>query len=303
MSEFQKVIKYLAMAFAIFLTFVIVSGIVGVLINVTGILNTGSQNGSQNSNQNSSQNSNQNNSQNSSQNDKDSIWEEFDNVKSITIDVGACKLVIREGDSDKVLVEGSNLAKEYIVEMRFNGNLNIRSKSHHFSFDSFSSGKNAVITVYLPEGFTSEKLKIDAGAGNIELYNIHTKNLDIDAGAGNIYGEYLYADKLDLDGGVGNIILEYVEFYETDIDSGVGNVEITGTLYGKSKIDCGVGEVSLKLTNSSDDYKLKVEKGLGNLKINGQKYSNISWNNDLAEHTLTIKGGIGNINIQFDYSF
>lgn len=295
MSEIQKVIKYVAMGFAIFLAVSIISGIITAVVHVTGYF---SDNGGETVD----------------------IVKEFDSdsVRDIRIEMKAGELKVKEGSGDKIYVEVANAREDFEVNLSSGGNLVIKDKKEFFRFISFD-GRKTVVTVSLPRDFVAErmnieagaggikisdvranKLSIDLGAGNTDIRNIRVDKLDMNAGAGNIYGTNLYAEDVDIDGGVGNITLEEVEFYNTDVDSGVGNVEIAGLLYGKNEFDGGVGETRLRIANSSDAYRVRVEKGLGSIRINGEKYSNVNWNNTTAENSIFAKGGVGNINIEFE---
>lgn len=277
MSEFQKVIKYCAMAFAAFLAFSILTGIVTAVLAVTGFLSGGSGKA------------------------VNEINKSFEDVKSLSIEHGIGTLNIEQGDSDKVLVKAQNVNEDYVIDKSFSGELKLKNKFNFWSFISGNkgSGNKSVITVYLPSDFVAGRVKLDAGAGNINIEALNTEKLDVNAGAGNIKGGRITAGQVILDGGVGDITFEEVNFTDSDIDSGVGNVKIQGNLYGKNKIDCGVGEVTLDLLQSVDDYNLKVEKGLGSIYINGKKYSDLNWDNITADNTLDIEGGVGNIDINF----
>lgn len=277
MSEFQKIIKYCAMAFAAFLAFSILTGIVTAVLALGGFLSNSPGKG------------------------VTEINKSFENVKSLSIEHSIGTLNIKQGSSNKVEVEAENVSEDMVIDRSFSGELRIKSK---FSFWNILDGKNAmgsksVITIYIPEDFVADKVRLDAGAGNIYIEALNTEKLDVNAGAGNINGSRIRADKVKLDGGVGDITFEDVEFSDTDIDSGVGNVNIDGNLYGKNKIDCGVGNVTLDLLQSPDDYDLTVDKGMGSIRINGEKYSNLNWNNRKADNSLDINGGVGNIDINF----
>lgn len=294
MSELQKVIKYVAMGFAIFLAVSIISGIITAVVHVTGYF---SDNGGETVD----------------------IVKEFDSVRDIRIEMKAGELNIKEGTGDKIYVEVVNAREDFEVNLSSNGSLVIKDKKEFFRFINFDGSRKTVVTVSLPKDFVAERmnveagaggikisdvranrLSIDLGAGNTNIKNIRVDKLDMNAGAGNIYGTNLYAEDVDIDGGVGNITLEEVEFYNTDVDSGVGNVEIAGLLYGKNEFDGGVGETRLRIANSSDAYRVRVEKGLGSIRINGEKYSNVNWNNTTAENSIFAKGGVGNIIIEFE---
>jgi DUF4097 and DUF4098 domain-containing protein YvlB len=277
MNEFQKVIKYCAMAFAIFLTVTIISGIAAGIIGVTGAISSNSSTETIN------------------------YDEKFESVKSLYAENGVGNIAIKVGTGNTVQVVAENVPDDFTVDKNFSGELKIKSK---FNFWNFLGGNNAFnsnsrITVYLPEGFEADRVKIEAGAGNVDIEELNTQRLEIEAGAGDINGVGIVAGKVSLDGGVGEITLENVDLSDVDMDAGVGNINIEGYLRGENEINAGIGNVSLDIYGSSDDYNVKADKGLGNIIINGEKHSNLNWNNRTAEHSLDIDGGVGNIEISF----
>lgn len=279
MSELQRVIKYCAMGFAAFLAFTIITGILTSVIAFTGVFTGIGSSG-----------------------DTVNVNESFDNVKSLYVECGIGTFSIKVGDSDKVQVIAENVSEDIKVEKNFSGTLEIKSKSNFWNLfdgdDNHISGSK--VTVYLPENFIAENVEINGGTGNLNIEALNTKKLDIDAGTGNIDGNNIIAREVQLNGGVGDIDLEQVDLTDVDIDCGVGNISLQGGIYGDSVIDCGVGEVDLELAGTTDDYNLKVEKGLGNVYIDGEKSSDLNWNNATAENSMDINGGVGNISIKFD---
>lgn len=277
MNEFQKVIKYLAMGFAIFLTVTIIGGIATGVFALTGVFSGVAASG-----------------------DAVDINKSFDDVKSITIDHGVGTLKVRTGDSDKVEIVAKNVSEHYIVEKSFSGNLTLKSKSRFWFWNWFDGNFKSDITIYLPKDFVAESFIIDAGAGDVNIDDLEAKELEINGGAGDIRGNNIVAQTVDIDGGVGNVNFKQVMLNNTTIDAGVGNVDIEGILSGNTDIDCGLGNVDLDLVGTIDDYNIKVEKGLGNIKINGEKYSDINWNKLNAKYIIDIDGGVGDISINFE---
>jgi hypothetical protein len=279
MNEFQKVIKYLAMGFAIFLTVTIIGGIATGIFALTGVFNGVAASG-----------------------DAVDINKSFEDIKSITIDHGVGTLKVRTGESDKVEIVAKNVSEHYTVEKSFSGNLTLKSRSRFWLWNWFDGDNfKSDVTIYLPEDFVAEKFIIDAGAGDVNIEGLETKKLEINGGAGDIRGNDIYVHhEVDIDGGVGNVYFKKVVLNNTTIDSGVGNVDVEGSLLGKTDIDCGVGNVDLNLEGTTDDYNIKVDKGLGNVKINGEKYSDLNWNNLSAGNSLDIDGGVGDISINFE---
>jgi len=278
MSELQKVLKYCAMGFAAFLAFSIITGIITAVLAITG---TFSVFGSTNT---------------------VDVSHSFENVKSLSAEPGVGTFTIKVGESDKVEVVAENVSEKFSAEKSFSGELKIKDNWSFWNLFNGNSNLNgkAKITIYIPKDFVAENIEIDAGAGNVNMESLTTKKLEINAGAGNIYGKNITANKVKMDGGVGEITLEQANLTDVDIESGVGNVNVQGGMYGRSKIDCGVGEVKLTLTGSTDDYDLKIEKGLGSVYINNEKYSDLNWNNSTASNSLDINGGVGDIEINFE---
>lgn len=278
MSEFQKVIKYLAMGFAIFLTVVIITGIATAVVAIINVANV------------------------EVEEEKLVDYDKtFENVKSIKVKNDLGKLTIKSGDSDKVVIEGNNVNESFRVEKNASGVLKIEGKYKVWNFLNFgdSNRKKSSITIYLPKDFKGDQIIIDAGAGNVYIEDLKANKLEIDAGVGDINGKNIYADRVDLDGGVGEITFKNVELNDVDINAGLGDIEIEGLLTGNNEIDAGVGNIELDLLNSVDDFNLNVDKGIGDIYIDGDKYSNINWNNKTAMYKMEINGGIGNVRVNF----
>ena len=278
MSELQKVIKYCAMGFAAFLAFSIITGIITGILALSGNF-TGAGSGN-----------------------TVNVTKSFEDVKSLSADNGIGNFTIKVGYNDKIEVVAENVSDNFKVEKSFSGNLEVKSTFDFWNFFNRAGKQNgqAKVTIYIPKDLILENVEINAGAGNVNIEALSTKKLKIDAGAGNIDGKNIMASEVKLDGGVGEITLEQVDLTKVDIDCGVGNVNLQGIMNGKCKIDCGVGEVELKLKGSTDDYNLNIEKGLGSVYINGEKYSDLNWNNITAPNSLDIDGGVGDIDIDFE---
>ncbi|NLO08690.1 MAG: DUF4097 domain-containing protein [Clostridiales bacterium] len=274
MNTFQKVIKYAAIGFAIFLTVTILSGIIGVFSGVAYIFSGEEVSTVEYS-------------------------KDFNNVERLNINHKVGKLNVRPGSGFKV--EASNVSDRFRAEV-VNGTLIIDEPDFMRRFLWFNFGtsrEKSVITVYVPEDFQAKRIEIDSGAGNVNLENLTTDYLKINAGVGEIYGKNLTAMRVDADGGVGEMKLLDVNFTDVDFSSGVGSIDIEGMIFGKADFECGIGSVRISLKGARDDYALKVNAGLGNVRINGDKVSGEYRDNFKADNTISIEGGIGDVNITF----
>lgn len=281
MSELQKIIKYFAMAFAAFLAFTIVSGIVTAILAITGFFSYSTTTTTQ----------------------VDGTYN-YSNVQNIDIDHGVGTLIIKIGDSDDIIVETTNVTKNFTIKQKDNGDLHIQDEQQFMNVNVFGNGlsKNKKIVIYLPKDFVAEQFDIDAGAGNIEIDGLKTEKLMLTAGFGNVEGDNIIADSCDLESGVGNINLTNVDIGNFNIEGGVGNIKIEGNVYGKTIVECGIGNIKLTVRGDINDYNLNVDKGIGTIKVNGNSYSQIDGNRN-ASNLMSIEGGIGNIDIIFEEAF
>ncbi|NLK75794.1 MAG: DUF4097 domain-containing protein [Clostridiales bacterium] len=285
MNSFQKVIKYIAMGFAVLLTVGIVSAIVNTAIFASNIIsgnifNYNKEEGYMN------------------------FSENFTDVTNLDINIDAGVLIIKEGTT--FVVEGMNVSDDFSATVGRDGTLKIKESkarkvlNNIFNWATWSNNNSKTrVIIYLPKDFVAESVRIESGACNIDIEALDTDKLIIDAGAGNIKGSQMKIDKLDLDGGVGNIIFSNVIFQDIDIDCGGGNLEIDGELYGNNQIDCGLGNVTLLINGNMDEYDLRIDAGIGDVRLNGDKVNNYNNRGKHARHKLDIDGGIGNIALKF----
>ncbi|MDI9510360.1 MAG: DUF4097 domain-containing protein [Clostridiales bacterium] len=275
MNTFQKIIKYVAMSFAIILTLIILTGIVGVVSSLASFSND---------------------------------WEEdgvdfsrvFMDIESLDLRNSVGKLRVKLGSDFRV--EATNVSKRFRAEEK-DGTLFIE-ESYSKGFLWFNIGKpnkNAIITVYVPADFMAKSIKIDGGVGEVNLEDLTTDYLYINAGVGNLHGRNLYAKKVDIDGGVGDTRFEDVDFTDVNFDGGVGNASIEGSMYGNLEFDCGVGSTYVKVDGARKDYLLRIDGGLGRIRVNGHKVSGKYNDYYEADNTIIIDGGVGNVDIEFSY--
>lgn len=280
MSSFQRVIKYCAIAFAVFLAVSIISGIASAVFAVVTAISGVSY----------------------MQSDArlTDFSKDFENVRSVDINHSLGELNIKTGDTFRV--EGINVPNEFRASISMNGTLNVSERRTHFPWFNIGNFKHrSIITIYLPENFIAEDTKIESGFGNVTIDALHTQNLKISGGAGNITGNNISAENdSNINGGMGNITLNNVNFNDAAIDGGVGNINIDGKLLGDNKIGCGVGEIQLSLLGNKDNYNFNVDTGVGLVRINGEKIQDNYYDNSNADNKIKIDGGVGNVNIDFN---
>ena len=266
MTTLQKVIKYLAIAFAIFLAV----GIIGGLLSTVGIFG-GLFSG-------------------------DAVLEDVKTysvsaeIHNLDIEINAADLYIKEGDAFSV---ESNL-KHLKVEEK-GGLLTIQETK---KFTGTYSG--AVLTVYVPAGTVFDNVNLTTGAGRLTVANLSSGTLDFELGAGDVSIDSLVASKsADIEGGAGRITITNGALKDLDLDMGVGQLKLATALTGDCQLDLGVGESNITLIGSKEEYKLDLEKGLGNICVDGKNVSDYGSSGN-GTNKVEINGGVGAINVKFN---
>lgn len=262
MNQANKVIKYIAIAFAIFLILNIVSGIIYGFSFVGNIFN-----------------------------DDEPIdlktLEINQNIKNIDIDVKNVNITVKT--SDLFGIETNN---KYISYTQDNDELSIKENKH------FWLKNNTDLIIYIPP-IALGNFKIKTGAGKVVVDNLIANDLKLNLGAGKVEITSLEVlNNAKIDGGAGEISIKDGIINNLDMDMGVGKVSINSKLLGDNEIDAGVGELNLNLTGSENDYSITVDKGIGSIKLSGNNIKNGVYGN--GNNKIDIDGGVGSIKINFD---
>ena len=266
MSDVQRIIKYLAVAFAIFLIVNIFYGIYKVGLFVGSAFFSTNSIGEL------------------------KIDEFSDDAKILSIDVAATKLEIKKGDTLRVENNNKNISARQVSEK-----VEIKEKNHGF----FGGVNNSVVTIYVPDDMEFDKVYISTGAGALSIEKLITDELDLELGAGRIVIDNLdVKEKCKINSGAGAVDIEHASIHDLDLNVGIGKFALNSILEGSSKIEAGVGELSINLLDDDDNYRIEASKGLGSLRIGGKSYGD-EVNYGDGNNKIVVEGGIGSININF----
>ena len=271
MKGFQKVIKYVAIAFGLYLAISIIGAIVvGVLAITTGMYGI-------------SLISDQTQIERI---DSEKVLEQF---SKIDLEINTSNIIIKaEGNEYKI--ETYQVPKT--IEIKNNdGKLEIKD------IKKITIAQESKIIIYVPKETVLDEFELDMGAGIVEIQNINSNKIDFSFGAGSVNIKNIVASNAEIECGAGQVIIEDANLTNTKLDTGVGKLVYSGQMKGNSKINCGIGEVQLKLVGGNEIYTIDAEKGIGDIKINGNKIDNESIIGN-GEHKISINGGIGSINIE-----
>ena len=268
MTEAQKIIKYFALAFAIFLIVGIVAGIVGSLSFVTLMV---------------------------TDNEPSTVetYKEYSigEVSKLDIDIPASEFEIRVGESFTLTSNHDDLKINESSDT-----LKVIDTKRKFKFNE--TPHKVILTV--PYDHEFEDVKIKTGAARMKIALLCTQELDFELGAGEVIleGVTVYEDT-KLKGGAGALDISNCTFNDLDMKIGVGESNITAAILGESKIECSVGECNLNLIKDlKTDYTLKIEKGIGAVEVD-DKYVEDGAVVGTGDNEIDIKCGVGAVEIDF----
>ena len=275
MTTAQKVIKYIATAFAVFLIITIISAILSggyALLSAFGLIRT---------------------NKNMVTEDLKVISNEIKEISTLQINLAFTNLDVKTGDNFKVETNNSK-----ITFTNDNGSVKIKEESRNW-LNNNNRASNLII--YIPEDKTSiDKTKIETGAGKINIEKLNTQSLYLKLGAGDVGIKNLaVTEEAKIDGGVGRTELKSCKIKNLKANLGMGEFIFNGKITGKSEIDSGVGAINIDLMDNKKNYTIDVSKGLGNVTLDGQKLE-MDKVYGTGENYLDIDGGIGEIKIEFE---
>lgn len=266
MTTAQRVIKYCAVAFAVFLIVSIIGGLVGAAASLPALCGAG-----------------------------DAVGEMRTHtvagtVENLEVDLGGTRLEIKTGGHFSVESD-----HRYLKVENTDGTLSI--KEEHPAAGFYSEGAQVILTV--PENFTFQQAAISAGAGAVKADAIRAERLTLDLGAGEVdIGNLTATAKATINSGAGELKAGGGELADLDLDIGVGEVDLESRLTGDCRLDYGVGELDLTLAGTREDYRIALDKGVGKATFDGAKVSGDAVYGDGAA-SIEIDGGVGELNIRF----
>ena len=265
MNSVQKIIKYLAIAFAVFLIGVVFSAVVGAGVIVGRIFTDTDQ------------------VSNADWSDVTSVgdFSAYENFSGLKLELKTTSLRIERGEKFEILADDTE------VKVHQGGDILYVTEERDW-FDWFDGGQ---LKIRLPEGKKLTEFIL------VEIDGLHAEKLDLSLGAGRVeLQNVVVISEAKIDGGAGYLSLSGSSLKDLDLDMGAGKVEIEAELLGRSEIDAGVGHLVLNLYGRETDYKVRVDKGLGAVKFNGSEMSDGSAHGD-GKNEIKIDGGVGAIDI------
>lgn len=281
MTTIQRIIKYCATAFAIFIIISIASSILFGLNIFSEILGfTRKERKTEPSNMTHSEVGRD-----------EKVEKEFDNtqIAKLKIDIEYATLTIQQGEKFRIASNTSDIEARQTED-----ELVIREKNVNL----FRQNNPRKIIVTVPRNTILDTIKIEAGAGELKIEKLECKKLDLDIGAGKTtIQDVNVTQKAKIAGGAGKVEILSGEIANLDLDMGVGTFKLVSSLLGDSKVNAGVGKLEMILKNGLDKYTIKINKGIGSITVDGKEASDGATYGK-GENNVKIEGGIGNITIK-----
>ena len=268
MTAFQKVIKYIAVALAIFLTVTIIGGIITGISSISFLL-SGKETGTVGEMQ---------------------YFPIDGEISSLSVALSGAELKIKT--ADKFSVESNH---KYISVKEDNGKLSISETKKFFAV----SPEGVTVSLSVPENFVFDEAAVETGAGKVEIHSLSADVLKLSLGAGKADIKSLTANsRAEIDGGAGELNIDGGRLCNLNLDMGVGKLTLKSRIEGESDIDYGVGQTDLCLLGSKADYKIELDKGIGEAKLCGESMKDDSVYGS-GENFIEIDGGVGALSIEF----
>ena len=271
MKKAQKIIKYLAIAFGLYLAINIIGLIIfgfSMLLGIDVAKNVFTGTGSELVQYN------------------EVFLEE---IEELDIEIDFADFEIKTGEELKI--EGQ-IRENFKIKVE-NKILKIEDISKKWIFNSNSAER---LTLYIPEEFEFSKAEIEIGAGTTNIEKLKAKEINFNLGAGAVKIENCEAEKADIECGAGKVEIHNSSLENLDLDAGVGEFSYKGYILGNSKIQCGIGKLILDLEGGEETYSINAEHGIGEIRLNGNKLEDNKTQGS-GENKIKIEGGIGEIQI------
>ena len=277
MRPFQKIIKYGAIAFGIYLTIMIISIIVFIITAIFGVgMGLEILNGK------------------TEENNITTFEQEYTGIEKLDIDLSKSKLEIKTGNTFKI--EGINTKKDLSTEL-YDGGKELKIKDETFKlFQDYNN--NSKIIIYIPENYKLKEMKIDLGVSGAIIEKLDAEKLELDISTGKCEINNINVKNMNIDSGTGETIINSSKVENLEFNGGVGNTIINSEITNKAKIEAGIGNIEINLIGTKENYKIHSKTGIGDLKVENTKLKN----NEVigtGEVNINVEAGIGRTEINF----
>lgn len=268
MTGLQKFIKYTAIIFGIYLSITIVIVLLSLAGAFTGIPEKEVENLIKDSTEYKSED----------------ISKEFENIKSLEVDLETMDLVIRNGD--KIKVEGNNIPDKMKI--------NQEGEKLKISDEEISSSysEDNTITIYLPENQKLDNINLEIKYSTVDIEKINVSNLKLDFESNYCEFQEIVADNIEIDNDHADLDIYDGQTTNFKMDSESGYQNIVLKITGTGNVEVENSDTNITLLGKQEDYQINNKNRLGTTYIGDETISN----------NQTIGSGNGKINLDIKSS-
>lgn len=211
-------------------------------------------------------------------------------VRSLDMEIGAAQVEIVANDS----------AKEISIDT--DGRYDIYVKDCVLHVEAKRNLDDHRMRLEIPANAVFESVEISAGACELNIQYIETKEFDVEVGAGQVKIEDLTADEAEFEIGAGEAIVDYGNVQKCNVNVGMGNFEYNGVISKHGDIKCGMGNAELYLKGSEEDYNYEIDCAAGNVTIGDESFGGLGANQIINHHAdadMDIECSMGNVTVGF----
>ena len=204
---------------------------------------------------------------------------EASGVSDLSCDLKYEELVLKTWNEAKVQVKVTGKNHNRVKISNDNGSLTIASSQ---------KVRNRSVEIFCPENLSFQKIKLQMGAGTIELDgDFKADQMEVNVGAGTLEN----SGSLDVK--------------EANFTVGVGTADISEIQTEKLNGSCGMGNMDLTLAGKAADYNYELKCGLGNLEVDDSQETSITSGNkqitnEGATKNIKLDCGMGNVQVEFE---
>lgn len=219
-------------------------------------------------------------------------------ITELQVQAGGCvmKIQVSEDDCFRIEADGMRKFQGYVED----NTLVIRGTSKANSNSEGNLGGS--ICLYVPAGYSFDKVSLDLGAGSLSVEELQTGSLEANVGAGKMAFEKLNADQATLDCGAGQITVEEFNSRMAEVSVGMGSVRLTGDVTEQLTGDCSMGELKLTLAGAQGDFNYDLSCGMGEMKVGDDSYNGMAQEkqiNNQAAKDMELNCAMGSVMVEF----
>lgn len=209
-------------------------------------------------------------------------------IKKLNINNYSGKLHVVPGET--LRVEAKDVSERYVAEIR-NGNTLFLGHNGDVQINFFNvniMNRQPQITLTIPHGMEFTDADFNIGSGAADVQHITAEGIYFNTGSGKTDMSFVTAkNELNINSGSGSVHVSEASAGNTNINSGSGRVVMSNCNFGDTEVDSGSGSLSFDAVNVDD---LELNTGSGRVEFKNGKISG----------DITLDSSSGGVSIQAD---